>query len=204
MELRRGVAPALLDALARGGYPVLFAQLDWPDATVRAHTGVGPIIWGGHQWLGVGMLGAVELPEESSEVAAVEAILSLAGVPADLDDYADDVIRGRSVTLYLGATLGRPGGHDGQQTVGEGSTLVAAPTQLFAGIMDALTQTTARTDDGVEHTVQVAAVTGQEARSMASVYHSDEDQRRAYPGDTAGRLVVLAYARAQKLTWPEN
>ena len=204
MELRRGVHPALLTALARGGYPILLAHLDWPDAPVWAHSGIGPIDWGGETWRGVGMLGNVELPAEDSEIAAVEAILSLAGVPADLDGYADDAIRNRAVSIYIGAVAGRPGGHDGKQVTGPGNTLVGTPTQLFSGLMDGMTLTDSASDTGVDHAVQVAVGTGVEARSRATIYHSDEDQRRAYPADTAGRLVILAYARAQKFTWPEN
>lgn len=204
MELRRGVSPALLAVLARGGYPILLAHLDWPGEPVFAHTGVGPIAWGGRRWHGVGTVGNVELPAEASEIAAVQAVLSLAGVPADLDGYADDMIRNRSVYLYIGAVQGRPGGHDGQQTSGPGNTLVGDPTQLFSGLMDGLTLSETATDKGVEHAVQVPVSTGQKARSRASIYHTDEDQRRAYPSDTAGRLVVLAFAKAQKLFWPEN
>ena len=204
MELRRGVDPALLARLSGVSYPILFAYLDWPGAPVWAHSGVGPITWGGQTWQGVGHVGAVELPEESAEIAATEAMLTLAGVAADLDGYADDNIRNRLVEIYLGSVQGRPGGHDGRQVTGPGSTLAGAPQRLFAGLMDVLTLTAAKSDEGVEHTAQVSVISGQEARSAATVFHSDEDQKRKFPGDTAGRLVILAFARAQKLTWPEN
>ena len=204
MELRRVVDPATLSAFRQGSYPVLFAWLDWPDAPVWAHTGVGQITWGGQTWTGVGTVGNVQIPEEGAEIAAVEAILSLAGVAADLDGYADDTIRNRSMTLHIGAVLGRPGGHDGKQTTGLGSKLAGEPTQLFSGIMDMLTLTASGTDEGVTHETQVSVLTGQEARSSASLSHSDEDQRRKYPADTAGRHTILAYAKAQRLTWPET
>lgn len=202
--LRRGVDPATLAAFRQGSYPVLFAWLDWPDAAVWAHSGVGIINWGGRAWRGVGTVGNVQIPEEGAEIAAVEAILSLAGVPADLDGYADDAIRNRSVMLYIGAVRGRPGGASGKEMVGLGNTLVGEPVQLFSGIMDMLTLTASATDEGVEHEAQVTVLTGQEARSMASLSHSDEDQRRRYPADTAGRHTILAYAKAQKMHWPET
>lgn len=204
MELRRGVHPDTLGALSRGGFPILMAHLDWPDAPVRAHTGVGNITWGGKVWRGVGTMGNIEIPAEANEIAAMEAVLSLAGIPADLDGYADDAIRNRDVALYLCAVAGRPGGHDGRQTEGAGNTIVGAPVQLFSGLMDGLTLTASATDEGVEHEAQVSVATGVEARSSATAFHSDEDQSRNYPGDTAGRLVILAFAKAQRLTWPEN
>lgn len=204
MILRRGTDPATLAAFRNGGYPVLFAELDWPDAPVRAHSGVGAILWGGQAWQGIGLLGNIDVPEEGAEIAAVEAVLSLAGVPADLDGYADDEIRNRTATLHIGAVQGRPGGASGAETTGPGTTLVGEPAQLFSGIMDILTLTASASGDGVEHEAQVTVLTGQEARSMASVSHSDEDQRRRHPGDTAGRHTILAYARAQKTFWPET
>lgn len=204
MELRRGVQSETLAALSNGAFPVLFAHLDWPEVPVFVHSGVGQIPWGGQTWRGVGMLGNIDLPAEASEIAAVEAVLSLAGVPADLDGYADDAIRNRSAILHLGAVAGRPGGNDGKQVEGPGSTLVGLPVQLFSGTMDGLTLTASAADGGVEHEAQISVATGQEARSMASVSHSNEDQRRRYPSDSAGRLVILAFAKAQRLTWPEN
>lgn len=188
----------------RTEYPLLFAWLDWPDAPVWAHSGVGPIYWGGKTWQGVGTVGNVQIPEEGAEIAAVEAILSLAGVAADLDGYADDTIRNRSMTLHLGFVEGRPGGQSGKETFGLGNTLADEPEQLFSGIMDMLTLTASGTDEGVEHEAQVTVLTGQEARSMASISHSDEDQRRRFPTDTAGRHTIMAYARAQRLYWPET
>lgn len=204
MILRRGIAPEMLGALAGPSYPVLFAYLDWPGGEVRAHSGVGTITWGGQDWTGVGTVGQVEVPEEAPGVAAHEAVLSLAGVPADLDGYADDQIRNRTVGLWIGILAGRPGGHDGAQAAGSGSTLIGTPVELFAGTMDGLSMTDSASDEGVEHQVQVMVATGIEARSGASIRHSDEDQRRAYPSDTAGRLVIMAIANSQRMTWPEN
>lgn len=204
MELKRGVSPAMLAALSEPSYPILFAHLDWPGDPVWAHTGVGTITWGGQAWNGVGTLGNIEIPEEAPGVAAVEAVLSLAGVPADLDGYADDPIRNRTVEIYIGTVAGRPGGHDGKQISGPGNTLIGTPVELFSGTMDGLLLNAS--DDGGEivHDAQVMVATGVEARSMASIHHSDEDQRRSYPSDTAGRLVIMAFANAQRLTWPEN
>lgn len=197
MDLTRGVPPATLAVMAGVFHPVLFAYLDWPDAPVHVHSATGPITWGGHEWKGVGPLGGVDIPSESmGGVAAVEAALSLIGVPADLDGLADDQIRGKAVEVYLGTLAARPG--DG------GPVLIDDPVSLFFGTMDVLDLSASQEGANVSHTATVTAATGPSARSMASISHSDEDQRRAFPGDTAGRLVILSYAKAQKLTWPEN
>lgn len=205
MELTRGVSPAVMSALQGPVYPILMAHLDWPDAPVRAHTGVGDIVWGGYTWRGVGPVGSMDVPSEAmGGVVSVDAVLSLVGVPADLDGMADDKIRSRPVDVYIGIVSGRPGGHDGRQTSGPGSTLVGDPISLFSGTMDGLSLEAQQSGVDVEHTASVTVTTGPSARSMATVYHSDEDQRRHYPSDTAGRHLILSLARAQKLRWPEN
>jgi len=179
-------------------YPVLFAHLDWPGAPVWVHTSVGEIVWGDQTWVGVGHLGGFEIPAEAlGGVVASEAVLSLVGVPADLDGYADDLIRGRNVDIYIGALMGRPG------EVG-GNILTGDPVRLFAGTMDGLDIDASATSNGVDHQARVTVTTGPSARSMATAFHSDEDQRAKFPGDTAGRHLILAVAKAQRLTWPEN
>ena len=196
MDLTRGLSAPQLAALAGPVFPVLFVHADWPDDPVYAHTGTGTISWGGHDWLGVGALGGVDVPSEGmGSVATAEAILSLAGVPVDLDGRVDDIIRGRAVQMYLGFMTGRPDAT---------TTLIGTPVDLFAGTMDGLDLDASVSGTDVEHQARVTVATGPGARSMASISHSDEDQRRLYPTDSAGRLVILSWAKAQKLTWPQT
>lgn len=201
MILRRGVPAPMMTALRSGViYPVLFGHLDWPVEPVRVHTAVGPITWGGELWRGVGELGTIEIPAENASIASLEGTLSLDGIRIeDLDDYADDAIRGRSATLYLGCLTERPGGWSGE----EPCELVSDPIDLFSGVMDGFTTTDSVTDDGIFTQAAVSVSTGVEARTGSTIYHTDENQRRATGGlDTAGRLVILAYANAQKTRWP--
>lgn len=205
MGLTRAIDPATLAALAGPFNAVLLAHIDWPDAPVHAHTGVGNISWDGQTWTGVGPLGDVDIPAEAlAGIVTSEAILTLAGVPADLDGLIDDVIRNRAVDLWFAVVAGRPGGHDGAQATGDGNTIIGTPAWLFSGTIGGLDLDDTAVDGGVEHSARITVGTGPGARSMASISHSDEDQRRHYPSDTAGRHVIMAQARAQKLTWPAN
>lgn len=200
MILLRGIPVPMLAAMDQTSYPVLFAFIDWPSAPARVHSGIGIITWGGHDWQGVGNLGNVEIPGEYIGVSADEATFSLAGVSADLDGYADDAIRGRLTTLHYGCLTDRPGGYNGKQT----DTLVSDPVLLFTGLMDAMAITDTATETGIRHELKLQVATGVEARAGATIFHSDGDQRRHFPFDTAGRLVILAYAKAQKLRWPAD
>jgi hypothetical protein len=200
VALTRGLPPAMQAALASGApiHPVLFVWLDWPDAEVRAHSGRGTITWGGHDWAGVGPFGSVGVPGESGgSMAAAEAQLSLVADPAVLDAYLDDVIRNRPGAIWLGLLTARPGS-------GASDVLLADPVPLFQGQMDGLLIEIGTSDGGLSHRAMVGLTTGPGARSGAAVFHSDQDQARKFPGDTAGRHLVLAYANAQKFMWPEG
>lgn len=196
VDLRRGLSPAQLAALDDVIHPVLLAFVDWPDDPVYAHSGVGTITWAGHDFLGVGDMAGFDLPSEAADgVTASEAILSLIGAPADLNGRLDDAIRGRAVDLWIGFLTDRPD---------RSSTLIGEPLSLFSGTLDGLDLTSTVDQGALSHEARLAIATGPGARSMASISHSDEDQRRRHPEDTAGRLVILSWARAQKLTWPES
>lgn len=197
MELVRGVDADFLQALQGPFHPVLFVYMDWPDHPVYAHSGVGSISWDGHDWTGVSHLGSIDLPAENmGGVVANEATISLAGVPLDLNGLVGDNIRGRMALIWVGVLAGRPGSEGG-------TTLIGEPVFLFAGSMDTMGMDISREDAEVSGRIGINLRTGPSARSLASVSHSDEDQRRTHPTDTAGRHVILAYAKAQKLKWPE-
>ena len=56
---------------------------------------------------------------------------------------------------------------------------------------------------GLSRVIHIDVANGPSQRLSARLYHTDEDQRRAYPDDTAGRLVINAEARQERITWPE-
>lgn len=198
MDLIRGISPAMMAALQGVFHPVLFVYLDWPGATVRVHTGEGIITWGGEDWEGVAPFGRITVPAEAGgSMVATEAELELLADPLALAAYEDDAIRNRDAEVLFGNTVGRP-----RET--GGTTLIADPVTTFRGMMDAMMFEVQREGTGIAHRAVVSLMTGQSARSPAAAFHSDEDQSRKFPGDTAGRHLVLAIARAQKMTWPES
>lgn len=192
MELRRGVSSGMLAAVQPWGFhPVLMVYLDWPGEVVRCHSGAGTIAYGGQSWTGVGKFGSISMPEESGGMASTEAVLSLVGEVGDIFDALDAPIRGHAGRILLGCV-----------TEAGGNVLVADPTDLYAGVMDSSRVVVSGSDGQIEHAIEITLTGGPGARSIASIYHSAEDQARLHPGDTAGRHVIHALARQEAQRWP--
>lgn len=189
VALTRDVPSAMMTALAGTFFPVLFVYLDWPGGAIRVHSSSGTITWGGYDWDGVGQFGSVSLPGEFGGMVNTEAQLSLMGDPETLDEHTDAAIRNRDAVIYFGCLTSRAG-----------STLVSDPVVAFSGQMDVYSLEA----NEAGHAAVVSLITGPGARRDAAVYHSDQDQALKFPGDTAGRLLALAVANAQKTTWPES
>lgn len=196
MDLTRGTPAPLMTALS-GPYfhPIVLVDIDWPGARMRAHSNAGPLVFGGQTYTGVGKFGAVSLPGEGMEGIPEEFTMSISCDLPELAVYADTQIRGRSGVVYLGATATR------------GGTDLIGAVDTISGTCDGSALRSEVTDeDGqtvVVYTLTVTFSTGPSYRSMAAIAHSHEDQQRHYPGDTAGRLLILAEAEAQKTQWPE-
>ena len=197
MDLIRNTPADLLAAIS-GPYfhPVVLAYLDWPGAPLRAHSNAGDITWSGQTWLGVGQFGRIDIPEEAFGGVPTEFTMSIVTDFPDLEAYTDTVIKGAEASVYLGAVTER----GGNQLIGA--------VEIVSGIADAMGMTPELVElsDGSVVTMyglSVTMTTGPSYRSMAAISHSHEDQQRHYPGDTAGRHLILAAAEAQKTLWPE-
>lgn len=172
MVLTRSVDTDLLEALSGAFfYPVILVYLDWPENEIRLHSGVGTIEWGGEDWLGVGAFGEVRLPEEAIGLGSQPATLSLVGLPDDLDEQLEAPIRNRAGTIYFGATTERAG-----------NVLIGEPFSIYDGYMDALTDKVEGSDGKLARRIILSLASGPSQRSYAEVYHTYEDQARAYPG----------------------
>ena len=196
MDLMRVIHPATQAALSGDAFhPVVFVWLDWPGEALRAHSGTGPITWDGHIWQGVGKFGAVEVPEEGASGVPVDMSLSIVCDLPMLAEYADAKIRQRPGAIWMGVTT-EPGGN----------VLIGEPVEMARGTMDTLVLTT-EIDAGeaqvsIWYRLTAGMTTGPGYRTAAAIAHSHEDQSRQFPGDTAGKKLVLANARAEKTLWP--
>jgi len=109
----------------------------------------------------------------------------------ELAAYADAVIRQRQGVVYLGAT-----------TTAGGNVLIGDPVEIAAGTMDTLVLAVDTSDEATDYQLTIGMTTGPDYRTSAAIHHSHEDQSRLYPGDTAGKRLMLANARAEKTLWP--
>ncbi|MDT1061907.1 hypothetical protein RM190_08570 [Paracoccus sp. CPCC 101403] len=197
MDLIRNTPAALLSAIS-GPYffPVVLFYLDWPGAPLRAHSNLGDITWGVQTWTGVGKFGRLEMPEETFGGVPTEFTATLVSDFPELETYSNTAIKGAVCRAYLGAVTERGG-----------NTLLGA-VEIAAGIADAMGMSPEEVEleDGATtlmYGLRVTMTTGPSYRTMAAIAHSHEDQLRNYPGDTAGRHLILAQAEAQKTLWPE-
>lgn len=191
MGLTRDIHPDTLAALGGVFHPILMVYLDWPGGAMRAHSGVGPITWGGNIYAGVGAFGGVEIPGESMGLAASRLSLSLLGVPPDIWDKLEAPIRNRPGKIWEGLTT-KPGGN----------VVIGEPIELFVGVMDAMRYRLRKDGGDLIHAVQLDLRSGPPARAKANLFHSYESQIAEFPGDTAGRLFINAEAEAENITWP--
>lgn len=191
--LTRDIDPDTITAFAQPAfYHVVLVWLDWPETAVRVHSGVGDIVWDGRTWTGIGHFGEINIPEEIEGLASQSADLRLIGAPDELDAYLDAPIRNRDAAIYFGATT-KPGGN----------VLIGNPFEVFVGYMDALREVVEISASEMRRDVVLQVANGPSQRSYVETFHTDEDQKRRFPTDTAGRFVIFAEAEATKLTWPE-
>jgi hypothetical protein len=178
---RRDLHADTLAALQGPFYPVVLLYVDWPGDVVRVHSGLGVISWAGHDWQGVGAIdGAITLPGEESGLASFEGILTLGGLPTEIDDYLRAASEGRDVDIWFGVVTERAG-----------NVLVGEPFPAFLGAVSGVEDEQSVGARGIS----VGITPGPSQRAQGSGVHSDADQKAQFVGDTAGRWTKAAFAR---------
>jgi hypothetical protein len=172
----RDLSPDFAEAIqTREITPALFVYLDFLGDPLRAWTGLGPVEWNGHTWLGFGMLGGVEPIEEYSDIRAGSLPLRLTEVPnTAISDLASLTYKRRAAEIYLAA-------FDGD------SRNLLAVELLMRGRMDFMTLSRAPESSTIKLVVvnELARL-----RDSWGALYTDAHQRAAYPSDTALRFVA--------------
>ncbi|XAI95611.1 hypothetical protein [Nostoc phage Nsp-JY21] len=192
--MTRAIHTDTLAALAGHFCPALLVEVDWPDGVVRMHSGFQPLTWGGHEWLPVGNFGRIDMPEEADGLPQggatmtwiddIERTQELLGMPFD-------TLRGRLVRVWFAVV-----------TAPRGNVLVGAPVPLYTGYFDGRDFALRKSGDSLMSEMTLTLADGVPARTGTRVAHTAEDQGAKYPGDTAGRHLVIAQRTASNpQTW---
>ena len=143
----RDLTPQVIDSLDDDVfYPFFAVELLFDgDQTLRLWTGVGTLTFEGQEWYGTGSMLQVDSVEETTEIAAKGASLTLSGVPQEVLSLAlTQPYQGRKANIYFGNFIS--GGNLITQgsdfiTMQDGSTITLEDgktnlSQIFSGYMD--------------------------------------------------------------------
>lgn len=102
MSLRPADSGTAAALEAREYRPLALVEMDFASGIVRAHSGVGPIVWGGNTYTGVAWLGKVEEWKEGEATEAFGVKLNLSGLSAELVSISlGEHYRGRPLRIWV-------------------------------------------------------------------------------------------------------
>ena len=144
-DLSTGVSDALEDDVI---YPFTAVELQFDGGNVvRLWTGVGTLVYGGNSWTGAGELLDISSIEETSDISAKGATVTLSGVPSSVLSLAlSEPYQGRVGKIYLGLfMIGKLEKESGDYILLQDGTRIELETQetslteVFSGFMDRMT-----------------------------------------------------------------
>lgn len=162
---------------------VFLVFLDLPGGAVRAHTRIGPIVFGGETFTGVGELGAISVINEESDLSAPGVTVELSGIdPSLMTIVLDEHYQGRAMTVWRGAVLD------------DGSVSEFLPSWTFT--IDAVEITL-----GATGAIRISGESTDAILGRPNLRRStDEDQQARYPGDKFYEFTPLA--ADIEIVWP--
>lgn len=164
--------------------PTFLVSMAFANETIYAWTGVGPLVWNGQTWLGVGNLGDISPIVEGSDVSAQGITLTLSEIPAELlNDSMSELMAGKLAQVYLGF-------------LDSSGALIADPIPAFIGLIDQPTIDLATDKASISITVENRLADLNRARGGR---YTDQDQRARYPND--GCLKYVHFLQDEHFTW---
>lgn len=158
-------ATALVQPVFR---PLVLVEMAFDSAPVYAHSGVGPLVWNGHTFVGVSWLGKISAIREGESLEAYGVQLELSGVKGELVALSlAENYRNRPLKIWI-AFLNRQ------------SRLVGEPVGPWRWDMSTLDGEFT----GAKGTLILSGTSrmAQWERNKETRY-TDADQRAKYPGD---------------------
>jgi len=158
------------------------------SAPLYLWTGNGNVTIEGIEYIGTGQFLEISLFEESTDIVAKNAILTLSGIPSDLLSLALQIpYQGRKAVVQFGVfTLGNVPQEQGTYVLNEdGGKLKLENTNksrsiVFSGFMDTMSITEVGDTSQISLTIESRLVDLDRARVRR---YTSEDQQSRFPGD---------------------
>ena len=204
-ELSDAVADALDDAVV---YPFFAVELLFDGENVlRMWTGVGTLVYDSVEWFGTGNLLDISSVEETTEISAKGATITLSGVPSEVISLAlSEPYQGRICKIYFGmfskgSMLDESGNYilledGGKIYLDNPQTDFNELTEIFSGYMDQMNINENPDISTVELTVENKLVDLERSRvrRFTSAY-----QKSVYPNDLG--LDFVEDLQDKDITW---
>lgn len=147
--MSRDLSTGVSDSLERDViYPFTAVELQFDGGNViRLWTGVGTLVFQGNSWTGAGELLDISSVEETSEISAKGATVTLSGVPSSVLSLAlSEPYQGRVGKIYLGLFMvGSLEKESGDYILLQDNSRIelesqeTSLTEVFSGFMDRMT-----------------------------------------------------------------
>jgi len=181
-DLSASLEAAIIDPVVIG---VFFFKAEFDSGDTLFWSGYGDLTWGGDTYTGVGQFGGIDKVDETSDVRANGATVTLSGIPSDLIALAlTEPYQGRPCIVYLGALHLTTGALEG------------TPYPLLAGRMDVMSIEEGADTASISLTVENRLI--ELFRSKERRY-THEDQQIDFPGDLG--LEYVAGLQEKPINW---
>jgi hypothetical protein len=164
--------------------PIYLVDLEFASGSIYLWSGLGDLSFNSNTYIGAGDLLSIGSVQESTELTATGAQITLGGIKQSLLTLArDEPYQGRPLTIRLGA-------------FDENGDLIASPVIVFSGFMDVMTIN----DSGETSTITVSAENKLIVFQKTAVRrYTAEDQKIEHPTDKGFEFV--AKIQEKEIVW---
>ena len=206
--MSRDISSDLIETLSDDVIHPFFAiELFFDTSTLRFWSGVGELDFGDNTYTGSGNMIAVSAIDETSDISAQGARLTLSGLPSEMINLAiNEPYQGRKCFIYFGTLdvtgdrLTQQNGHlilnqDSSAILGEGDFRDTV-TQIFSGYIDQM-----NIDEGPETSQISVAVESRliDLQRPRNRRYTDANQKSRFPNDKGFEFVESL--QQKKFAW---
>lgn len=168
-----GLVSARMSRALREGAPIaLLVEIDHPDGLVHVWSHSGTLVYNGFDWIGIGVLGRITAPQQSTALAIQQVTFEMSGLPPSVDKWLGKKIKNRQGRAWLAAVK--------KQKV----------IDTFLVIDSVLDYATMKTDNDRSVTISITGNVGFVSIERAiNLSWTHEWQQTQYPGDTGLSLI---------------